>query len=199
LRPWPLLFSLPPSAPTGFWAEERRSEWNSLTQLRHVNCGLSHWRSATACNNQKSILLNRLIRKAPSTVDPNEKFKISEVLAAIKSPHVIILTITQFMSGTAAYSVTYFTPTSESFSHIFNLRSSDKSLANFMFRKMLISFSTNIQLFILWVVWNDFLPKSEDLNNYVHPSSAIPPLTLNLWPLHPLLWHLLVSNYLYTN
>ncbi|PLW34653.1 hypothetical protein PCANC_06457 [Puccinia coronata f. sp. avenae] len=60
---------------------------------------------------EKDILLNRLIRKAPSTVDPNEKFKVSEVLAAIKSPHVIILTITQFMSGTAAYSVTYFTPT----------------------------------------------------------------------------------------
>lgn len=60
---------------------------------------------------EKEVLLNRLARKAASTLDPNEKFKISEVVAAIKSPHVILLTITQFMSGTAAYSVTYFTPT----------------------------------------------------------------------------------------
>lgn len=60
---------------------------------------------------EKQILTARLARKAPSTLDPNEKFKFSEVLEAIKSPHVIILTITQFMSGTAAYSVTYFTPT----------------------------------------------------------------------------------------
>ncbi|KNZ55086.1 uncharacterized protein VP01_276g6 [Puccinia sorghi] len=64
---------------------------------------------------EKEVLLNRLARKAASTLDPNEKFKISEVVAAIKSPHVILLTITQFMSGTAAYSVTYFTPTSKCF------------------------------------------------------------------------------------
>ncbi|KAI7943054.1 hypothetical protein MJO29_012898 [Puccinia striiformis f. sp. tritici] len=60
---------------------------------------------------EKQILTDRLARKAPATLDPNEKLRWSEVLAAIKSPHVIILTMTQFMTGTAAYSATYFTPT----------------------------------------------------------------------------------------
>lgn len=60
----------------------------------------------------KQVLAARLARKSPSKVEES-KFKWSEVAAAIKSPQVFILAMTQFLSGLATYSVAYFTPTSD--------------------------------------------------------------------------------------
>lgn len=59
----------------------------------------------------KRILKSRLARESPSGVDEGEQFRWLEILAAIKSPHVLILTLTEFMSGTAASSVAFFAPT----------------------------------------------------------------------------------------
>ncbi|KAA1085752.1 hypothetical protein PGT21_018231 [Puccinia graminis f. sp. tritici] len=60
---------------------------------------------------EKAILKARLLRDRPMADDSLDCFSFAEVLAAIKSPHVLINFVSLFMSGTVLYSQAYFQPT----------------------------------------------------------------------------------------
>ncbi|KNZ63760.1 hypothetical protein VP01_1104g4 [Puccinia sorghi] len=58
-----------------------------------------------------SMLKARLARDLPMADEAFEHFSFAEVLAALKSPHVLINSASLFMSGAMIYSLAYFQPT----------------------------------------------------------------------------------------
>ncbi|KDR77102.1 hypothetical protein GALMADRAFT_428725 [Galerina marginata CBS 339.88] len=58
---------------------------------------------------QKEIITQRLVRDRPF-VNPLDTFKISHVISAMKSPHVILVFIIYFMGGTNLYGLALFLP-----------------------------------------------------------------------------------------
>ncbi|KAG0143246.1 hypothetical protein CROQUDRAFT_66388 [Cronartium quercuum f. sp. fusiforme G11] len=60
---------------------------------------------------QKRIIFRRLAQDQPTTMDNEEVFSWSEVLASFKSLHVQLNFVALFMSGTSLYSLAYFQPT----------------------------------------------------------------------------------------
>jgi len=67
----------------------------------------------TRCLSQseKAMLKARLARDRPMADEAFEHFSFAEVLASLKSPHVLINSASLFMSGTMIYSLAYFQPT----------------------------------------------------------------------------------------
>ncbi|OAV87184.1 hypothetical protein PTTG_00653 [Puccinia triticina 1-1 BBBD Race 1] len=61
--------------------------------------------------NEKATLKTRLVRDRPMVDDELERFSLTELLASLKSPHVLINCVSLFMSGTVLYSQAYFQPT----------------------------------------------------------------------------------------
>ncbi|KAI9614499.1 hypothetical protein KEM48_005964 [Puccinia striiformis f. sp. tritici PST-130] len=60
---------------------------------------------------EKAILKARLARDRPMADDALDRFSFAEVLASLKSPHVLLNVVSLFMSGTVLYSQAYFQPT----------------------------------------------------------------------------------------
>ncbi|MBW0463471.1 hypothetical protein O181_003186 [Austropuccinia psidii MF-1] len=57
------------------------------------------------------ILKQRLERDRPVLFEENERFSFSEVFACLKSPHVLLNSLSLFMTGTVDFSLAYFQPT----------------------------------------------------------------------------------------
>lgn len=62
-------------------------------------------------HSEKALLKARLAKDRPMADETLERFSFTEVLASLKSPHVLINCVSLFMSGTVLYSLAYFQPT----------------------------------------------------------------------------------------